>query len=660
LTAVERGVPRDPCSFVPGASLAVAVLLLSTACWDSHRLESDGTPEVGVHDDVDVPFETEAEVDGFHEADAEVDWSADAEAEADTEVEADGDACTPGTPSPLVPENGNRTGSPWGAAVSHALRPVFRWRPASPEPCAPVRFELQLDDSCTTPGFAACPFPSPEGEASGLTDPSWRPAADLPIAWSSPVGRRYYWRVRACVGSTCSTWSAVRYVDVGRVSADFDGDGYSDVVVGAHWQDAGAIDEGSVFLFRGGPGGVEPSPAVTLDNPRNQPAGYFGVSVAAAGDIDADGFDDLLVGADWQTTWADREGSAYLYRGGPDGVGTVPDATLDNPDRWTLGIFGVSVASAGDANGDGFADVVIGAPGQSGEGRAFVYFGGAGGLATAPSATASELEAERDAAFGVSVAFAGDVDGDGVADALVGAFRRDGAAIDEGRAYLFEGTGGGFDPHRVLELRDPEGQPEAFFGASVAGVGDVDGDGYADWAVGAYKQDATAPDEGLAFLYRGGSGELSDVPAARLAGPSPSPESYFGYAVAAAGDLDADGFDDFAVGAPRVDAGAPDEGNAYVYHGAPGTPATAPWLTLDSPENADGGWFGWSLAGAGDVNGDGYDDLLIGAPWQSGIAVSEGYAFLYLGGPGGIAATPAATLTDPVHQEWALFGASVR
>jgi hypothetical protein len=277
-----------------------------------------------------------------------------------------------------------------------------------------------------------------------------------------------------------------------------------------------------------------------------------------------------------------------------------------------------------------------------------------------PSATLAEPEPQLDAAFGVSVAGAGDVDGDGLSNVLVGAFRRDGSAIDEGRAYLFEAAGGGPGGFPPVELTAPEGQPEAFFGASVAGVGDVDGDGYADAVVGAYKQDAAALDEGAAFLYRGGPGGLSDVPAARLTGPSPWPGNYFGYAVAAAGDLDGDGYDDFVVGAPRMDAGASDEGNAYVYHGGAGAPASAPWLALDSPENAEGGWFGWSAAGAGDVNGDGYDDLLVGAPWQSGIAISEDYAFLYLGGSGGIAGVPAATLTDPAHQEWALFGGSVR
>jgi hypothetical protein len=136
-------------------------------------------------------------------------------------------------------------------------------------------------------------------------------------------------------------------------AGDVNGDGYADLVVGAIGQDAGALQEGNAFVYLGGPTAVPSTPSTTLDNPANQANGYFGRRVASAGDVNADGYADLVVGAPGQNAGSLAEGNAFVYLGGPTGVPATPSTTLDNPANQVGGNFGFSVASAGDVNGDG-------------------------------------------------------------------------------------------------------------------------------------------------------------------------------------------------------------------------------------------------------------------------------------------------------------------
>jgi hypothetical protein len=170
---------------------------------------------------------------------------------------------------------------------------------------------------------------------------------------------------------------------------------------------------------------------------------------------------------------------------------------------------GDSVASAGDVNGDGYADVIVGArlydAGQTDEGAAFIFLGSADGVLDGnPASAATQLESNQGAsAFGWSVAGAGDVDGDGYADVIVGAPSYDAGESDEGAAFVFHGGASGIadgNPASAatqLESNQEKGVQPAGpnFGESVAGAGDVDGDGYADVIVGAKFYDAGQTDE---------------------------------------------------------------------------------------------------------------------------------------------------------------------
>jgi hypothetical protein len=566
----------------------------------------------------------------------------------------------PQPPRPLSPENGAYTGSIFN---QRSYRPKFRWLAPPDDGCGALTYDLQVDDSCTTPGFSACNFPSPEINQAGLTDTSFTPTSPLSVSMTPPVGRRYYWRVRACRAGQCSAWSEVRYVNVGRLFDDFNGDGYSDVIVGAYAQDRGATDEGNAFVYYGSASGIPTTPSVTLDNPANQQDGEFGFSVASAGDVNGDGYSDVIVGAWFQDAGATNEGNAFIYYGSASGIPTTPSVTLDNPANQASGNFGCSVASAGDVNGDGYSDVIVGAlaqnAGAAGEGNAFIYYGSASGIPTTPSVTLDNPANQASGNFGFSVASAGDVNGDGYSDVIVGAPGQDAGATNEGNAFVYYGSASGISTTPSVTLDNPANQTNGWFGWSVASAGYVNGDGFSDVIVGAPEQDAGATDEGNAFVYYGSASGISTTPSVTLDNPANQEGAYFGYSVASAGDANGDGFSDVIVGAVWQDAGATDEGNAFVYYGSASGIPTTPSITLDNPQNQVGGYFGFSVASAGDVNGDGYSDVIVGAYMQDAGAQDEGNAFVYYGSPSGIPTTPSVTLDNPENHAGGRFGSSV-
>jgi hypothetical protein len=172
--------------------------------------------------------------------------------------------------------------------------------------------------------------------------------------------------------------------------------------------------------------------------------------------------------------------------------------------------FGASVGTAGDLDGDGYDDIIVGAPGFDGgltdQGRAYVYRGSESGVTTAGGwlASGDQIGAQ----FGHSVGTAGDVNGDGYDDVLVGALRYDNGETDEGRAYVFHGSPSG--PGAVAYWTAEGDQESALFGSAVATAGDVDGDGYDDVLVGAYLYDGGVRDQGRSYLFYGAPGPDCD------------------------------------------------------------------------------------------------------------------------------------------------------
>src|SRR5690606_37584382 len=356
-------------------------------------------------------------------------------------------------------------------------------------------------------------------------------------------------------------------------AGDVNGDGFADVIVGAELYDDGQDLEGAAFVFLGSADGVaDGSPASAHARLQSdQATALLGGSVASAGDVNGDGYADVIVGARLYDRGQTDEGAAFVFLGGPSGVASGNPATAHavlESDQASAAL-GSSVASAGDVNGDGYGDVIVGAPaydgGQNDEGSAFVFLGGASGMADGNPATAhARLESDQASArLGTSVASAGDVNGDGYADVIVGAIQYDGGHADEGAALVFLGGASGLangnpaSAHARLECD----QPSCHFGSSVASAGDVDGDGYADVIVGASAFDDPHGNEGGAFVFLGGAdGGLGNPATAHAVIESDQQDALLGDSVASAGDVNGDGFADVIAGARSFDSGQSNEG----------------------------------------------------------------------------------------------------
>jgi hypothetical protein len=365
----------------------------------------------------------------------------------------------------------------------------------------------------------------------------------------------------------------------------------------------------------------------TLDTPNPQAGARFG-SRLAMGDVNGDGKRDITVGASAEDVGANTDqGRAYVFSGSTDSL----LFTLDTPNPEFYGSFGRSVAM-GDVNGDGKADIAVGAYCElSCRGRAYVFSGADGSLLltlTSPNPDENEW-------FGGSVAM-GDVNGDGREDIAVAAEGADiGGVSQQGRAYVFSGA----DGSSLFTLDNPNPQQAPWFGCSLA-VGDVNGDGNADIVVGAQGEDVGGrSDQGRAYVFSGADGSLL------FSLDSPNPQAYasFGESVAMA-DVNSDGRADVTVGAGGQTAAQGWPGYASVFSGADGSLL----LTLTSPNPQEDGYFGDSVAMA-DVNGDGTADVVVGAVCEFSC---QGRAYVFSGAGGSL----LLTLTSPNPQSYAFFG----
>lgn len=423
-------------------------------------------------------------------------------------------------------------------------------------------------------------------------------------------------------------------------AGDVNGDGFADVIVGAWGFDNGEADEGRIFVYLGSAAGLATTAIATAES--NQIGALFGTAVASAGDVNGDGYADVIIGALQRDNVQVNEGAAFVIHGAATGLaGTVAWAVEGQQDEAN---FGIAVASAGDVNRDGYADVIVSASGydngQTDEGRVYVYHGSASGLSTTPAWTMEPDQAGAD--FGTSVASAGDVNGDGYADVIIGAFFFDNGETNEGRAFVYQGGATGLST--TAAWTSEGNQANAWHGVSVGSAGDVNGDGYADVIVGANKFDNGQTDEGRALVYYGSPSGVSATAAWSAEGDQA--DARFGNWVTTAGDVNGDGYADVIIGAPQFDNGEADEGKAFVFYGgASGLSLSADW-TVESDQV--GARLGTSVAAAGDVNGDGYADVITGAPEFDNGQTDEGRAFVYHGGASGLSANAAWTTTSDI------------
>ncbi len=410
-------------------------------------------------------------------------------------------------------------------------------------------------------------------------------------------------------------------------AGDIDNDGYSDVIIGSPFYDGGLTDEGKVYLFNGGSAGLN---MVTADwtYESNQDSAHIGFSVATAGDVNGDGASDVIIGANlYDNGITFNAGRIFVFNSIHGALPSTP-STTKNGSRADEN-YGWSVSTAGDVNGDGYSDIIVGAPfyfgGQTDEGKCVVYLGSATGIAA--TAIWSEESDHIGGQFGISVSTAGDMNGDGYADVIAGGNYLDNGQLDEGRALVYLGYSGGL--RTTAEVVYENNQAGSQFGYSVATAGDINGDGFSDVICGAYNYDNPSSNEGAAFVYLG---------SARIIGgyiwykEGTSSGQEYGYSVSTAGDVNGDGYSDVIIGAPGYQNGQNTEGAAFVYHGSStGLPFTPDWI---AEGNGIGRYFGYSVSSAGDVNGDGYSDVIIGGPYNS-----YGSAEVYFGSASGLSLT---------------------
>ncbi|MBP89232.1 MAG: hypothetical protein CMJ64_21370 [Planctomycetaceae bacterium] len=414
----------------------------------------------------------------------------------------------------------------------------------------------------------------------------------------------------------------------------------------------------------------------------------FGRAVSTAGDVNGDGFDDVLVGADGADVNGELSGQSYVVFGGAEAFPDTFDlSTLDGSNGFALSgaeafdRSGLSLSKAGDFNGDGFADVLISAVESDGDGsrrgRSYLVFGKSSGFAAAidlrflNGTNGFAINGAADDDFsGVAVSHVGDMNGDGLDDVVIGAAYADPGGRDKaGAAYVLFGSQINRGSQFSLATLDGTngfvidgGSAGDLTGSAVGSAGDVNGDGLSDVIVGAYEAAPNGGSSGAAYVVFGSqSGFSATIATTDLDGTNGfaihgvDAGDAVGWAVAGAGDINGDGFADLLVGASDGSPGGRSmAGRTYVVFGHDGTVAAA--FELSSLDGANGFVIngaaeddesGTAVAATGDMNGDGFDDLIIGARYaDSNGQTDAGASYLVLGRQSGFGASLELSALD--------------
>lgn len=362
---------------------------------------------------------------------------------------------------------------------------------------------------------------------------------------------------------------------------------------------------------------------------------HLGQEAKSAGDVNGDGYGDVLVGAPGYFNGQAGEGAVLLYYGSATGLNPIPVMIESNQ---SLAGFGWTANTAGDVNGDGYSEIIMGAynydNGQVDEGVVFLYYGSAAGLVMTPVILEMNVANEF---FGGMVASAGDINNDGYGDIIVGNSFADIYGVNSGAAYIYMGSATGITattPYTRLDYNTTN------FATSVASAGDLNGDGYGDIAIGDYLLENPNNDEGAFFIYYGTATGINTTLGLKIEGDAELMR--LGYRICTAGDSNGDGYDDLLVGATGYANGQVYEGAVFLYYGsAAGLNPTAVKLVEGNQNDAQ---FGFSMSYAGDVNGDGYGDVVFGAPNYDMGFLDQGIVYVYYGSASGLSSSNRTSL----------------
>ncbi|MCC5607716.1 hypothetical protein LC612_13190 [Nostoc sp. CHAB 5834] len=475
-------------------------------------------------------------------------------------------------------------------------------------------------------------------------------------------------------------------------AGDVNNDGIADLIIGAYNADANGSDSGQSYVVFGKSTGFDATLNLSNLNGTNgftingiAAGNLLGNSVSSAGDVNGDGFDDLIIAAPRANPNGNNSGQSYVVFGKSTGFNaTLNLSSLNGANGFAINDFavgdtnssyGLSVSSAGDINYDGFDDLIIGAltaPRGASSGQSYVVFGKSTGFSAtlnlstlngANGFTINGINAGDNS--GKSVSSAGDVNDDGFDDLIIGAYGADPNGSVSGQSYVVFGKSTGFGA--TLNLSTLNGANGFAInginagdtsGWSVSSAGDVNGDRIDDLIIGAYNASSNGSASGQSYVVFGKSSgfgatlNLSTLNGANgFAINAINAGDNSGFSVSSAGDVNDDGFDDLIIGAFRASPNGSASGQSYVVFGkSSGFSATLNLSTLNGANGFtingirlhDGS--GYSVSSAGDVNGDRFDDLIIGAFAADPNGNQSGQSYVLFGGTN-IGGTPQITGT---------------
>ncbi len=441
-------------------------------------------------------------------------------------------------------------------------------------------------------------------------------------------------------------------------AGDVNCDGYDDVIVGTKWYDnASYVDSGKIFLYYGSEDGLSSLPDWTATAPALEWSGYFGAVVASAGDVNGDGCADIMASMPNHNGVTSDVGAVYVWHGSASGPGTSPNWYAEHTTVYAH--LGWSMGSAGDVNGDGYDDIIVGAYRYdvAGASDAYVWYGSAAGLGPTGTPTNADWAVHTDntlTAFGTRVGSAGDVNGDGYDDVYVGAPGYDNGETDEGKVFVWYGSNTGLIASPTTENADWAAESNQL-GASfschhmsgpdngcVATAEDINGDGYDDLLIGSsnYDHPDGEGDEGAVFMWYGSATGLNegvhgDPDNAEWVVETTQESARLGTGVSRAGDFNGDGRDDVMMSAFLYDYNGVIESGLVVMwwgseEGLHHTATVEDYDWMNAPPYGNSA-FGWVISDAGDVNGDGADDIIVGAPYTDGTLADAGLAAVWYG-----------------------------
>jgi Ca2+-binding RTX toxin-like protein len=458
-------------------------------------------------------------------------------------------------------------------------------------------------------------------------------------------------------------------------AGDINGDGIDDLIIGAHGVltfPSYDISSGRSYVVFGSRKGFAADLNLSKLTGSNgfritgiTEMDYLGRSVSGAGDVNGDGIDDLIIGADGADPQGSNSGQSYVVFGNRSGFAAdLNPSTLNGNNGFRInGIAagnhsGRSVSGAGDVNGDGIDDLIIGSDGES-----YVVFGSRSGFAADLNlSTLNDNNGFRINGIAPedslnSVSNAGDVNGDGIDDLIIGSETASPQGNLSGQSYVVFGSHIGFAADLNLSKLNGKngfrinGTADDGLGGSVSNAGDVNGDGLADLIIGSASASPHGMSSGQSYVVFGSrKGFAADLNLSKLNGKNGfritgiAAGDSSGRAVSGAGDVNGDGIDDLIIGADGADPHRSDSGQSYVVFGS--RRGFAANLNLSTLNGKNGfringitlrDHSGRSVSSAGDVNGDGIDDLIIGADRADTHGTDAGQSYVVFGVAGAIA-----------------------